>query len=191
MKYGPPYTVFTIDGNSVAGAIQFGPDWGVTPQWSVFFSVRDDDACVAEARKLGGTVEFSREVPETGRLRVLRDSEGARFVVMRPNRIKLLADELMQVVDDASVQLRMIAGGTAAAKLGPDVWSIKEILGHLIDSAANNHQRFVRALHVERLTFPGYEQDDWVRSQDYQSSPWNELIEFRQNDDWYPRRCGT
>ena len=29
-------------------------------------------------------------------------------------------------------------------KLRPEVWSIKEIVGHLIDSATNNHQRFVR-----------------------------------------------
>jgi hypothetical protein len=48
----------------------------------------------------------------------------------------------------------------------------------LIDSAANNHQRFVRAQYVDDLTLPGYQQDDWVRLQDYQGASWNELVEF-------------
>ena len=58
------------------------------------------------------------------------------------------------------------------------MWSVKEIVGHLIDSAANNHQRFVRAQHAQRLEFAGYEQNLWVRSQDYQSYPWHELVDF-------------
>ena len=55
-------------------------------------------------------------------------------------------------------------------------WSIKEIIGHLIDSAANNHQRFVRAEQQADLVFPGYAQDEWVRIQSYHSAPWNELV---------------
>ena len=63
-------------------------------------------------------------------------------------------------------------------KLRPEVWSIKEIVGHLIDSATNNHQRFVRAQQTEKLAFPGYDQDAWVRLQGHQDRPWLELIEF-------------
>jgi hypothetical protein len=58
------------------------------------------------------------------------------------------------------------------------VWSVKEILGHLIDSASNNHQRFVRAQLSAELTIPDYEQNRWVSSQDYQSRPWGELIDL-------------
>jgi hypothetical protein len=57
-------------------------------------------------------------------------------------------------------------------------WSGKEILGHLIDSAANNHQRFVRAQAIEHLAFQGYDQDDWVRSQNYRDRPWSEILNF-------------
>jgi hypothetical protein len=58
----------------------------------------------------------------------------------------------------------------------PGRWSTKEILGHLIDSAANNHQRFVRALVDGHLKFPAYEQQSWVSVQRYQEAPWDELI---------------
>lgn len=57
-------------------------------------------------------------------------------------------------------------------------WSRREILGHLIDSAANNHQRFVRAQFKDDLVFPGYEQEQWVSSQKYNDAPWPDLIEL-------------
>jgi hypothetical protein len=46
----------------------------------------------------------------------------------------------------------------------------------LIDSAANNHQRFVRAQETDALTVPGYEQNHWVRSQGYQEADWPHLV---------------
>jgi hypothetical protein len=50
------------------------------------------------------------------------------------------------------------------------------VIGHLIDSASNNHQRFVRAQFQEDLVFSGYEQDAWVSVQRYRDAPWEELI---------------
>ena len=89
-----------------------------------------------------------------------------------------LANELTRVVDAAAQALRAIDDKTASKKPEPDVWSVKEILGHLIDSAANNHQRFVRAQLTTELSFPGYEQNGWVRSQDHQGRPWSQLIDL-------------
>ncbi len=60
-------------------------------------------------------------------------------------------------------------------------WSPKEIIGHLIDSASNNHQRFVRAQFKDDLIFPGYQQDAWVALQNYQKRDWHFLIEFWKN----------
>jgi len=57
-------------------------------------------------------------------------------------------------------------------------WSPKQIVGHLIDSAANNHQRFVLAHSTNDLVFPGYEQDLWVNSQKYNDAPWRELVQL-------------
>jgi DinB family protein len=60
----------------------------------------------------------------------------------------------------------------------PGKWSPREIIGHLIDSASNNHQRFVRALFQDDLIFPGYAQDEWVSAQRYREAPWHDLLEL-------------
>ena len=57
-------------------------------------------------------------------------------------------------------------------------WSPREIIGHLVDSASNNHQRFVRGQFQDTLVFPGYAQDDWVRAGQYQDAPWDDLVEL-------------
>ena len=92
--------------------------------------------------------------------------------------LESLAGDLIRVVDAASSELRTIDDARAASKPKPDVWSVKEILGHLIDSASNNHQRFVRAQLAGELTFPDYEQNGWVASQGYQTRPWPALIDL-------------
>ena len=58
------------------------------------------------------------------------------------------------------------------------VWSRKQILGHLIDSASNNHQRFVRAQLQDELRWPGYDQPGCVRVQRYQDAKWKDLVGF-------------
>lgn len=62
--------------------------------------------------------------------------------------------------------------------VGPGKWSKKEILGHLIDSASNNHQRFIRALLEESLEFPSYAQTDWVSVQSYGEESWQLLVDL-------------
>ncbi|MCG8455562.1 MAG: DinB family protein [Holophagales bacterium] len=57
-----------------------------------------------------------------------------------------VADELEKTVDEAADSLRALDEGTLRAAPAPGKWSIVEIIGHLVDSTANNHQRFVRAL---------------------------------------------
>ncbi|MCW5965951.1 MAG: DinB family protein [Bryobacterales bacterium] len=52
----------------------------------------------------------------------------------------------------------------------PGKWSRLEIVGHLVDSACNNHQRFVRALAEPALTWPGYDQEAHVRVQRFASA---------------------
>jgi hypothetical protein len=56
-------------------------------------------------------------------------------------------------------------------------WTSKEILGHLIDSALNNHQRFVRASLDGVYAGPSYEQKGWVAMHGYQSMAWSVLLE--------------
>jgi len=58
--------------------------------------------------------------------------------------------------------------------------NIKQILGHLIDSASNNHQRMVRLQYNKDLVFPDYRQDNdlWIAIQNYQISDWSNLIQL-------------
>ncbi|MCD7975661.1 MAG: DinB family protein [Tannerellaceae bacterium] len=58
--------------------------------------------------------------------------------------------------------------------------TIKQILGHLIDSATNNHQRMVRLQYNQPLIFPDYTQDNdlWIALQDYQHADWNHLVQL-------------
>jgi len=64
----------------------------------------------------------------------------------------------------------------AVASKPPASWSVKEELGHLLDSAANNHQRIVRTQLEEKPAMPGYDGDRWVELHAYRSRDWRELI---------------
>lgn len=86
------------------------------------------------------------------------------------------ARDLRQLVVACEPKFLAIPEEAAGATPGPDKWSRKQILGHLIDSAANNHQRFVRLQSTAELHFPGYEQNEWVRLNHYAARPWHELI---------------
>src|SRR6266404_865845 len=55
-------------------------------------------------------------------------------------------------------------------------WSRKQVLGHLIDSASNNQQRFVRAALQTSLDVPGYDQDGCVRVQAVGEADWTLLV---------------
>jgi hypothetical protein len=58
----------------------------------------------------------------------------------------------------------------------PGGWTRKQIVGHLLDSAANNRQRFVRAAAHRGYAGPKYEQDAWVAAHGYASQPWPTLL---------------
>jgi hypothetical protein len=89
--------------------------------------------------------------------------------------MKTAADELESILS-VTERLRTIAEAAASAPRAPGKWSRKQVLGHLIDSAANNHQRFVRLQLSKEIHLPGYQQDDWVRLQHYQDQPWSEIV---------------
>ena len=74
--------------------------------------------------------------------------------------------------------LRSLSEQELKHKPAPGKWSKQEILGHLIDSACNNQQKFVRTRAQAHLDFVGYQQDFWVESQKYNATDWSGLIEF-------------
>lgn len=92
--------------------------------------------------------------------------------------LQLVADDLRNAVDVAKGKFLALDRKTIAFRPAPDRWTIAEVLGHLIDSAANNHHRFVRAQFVEELVFPKYEQNDWVAAQHVNECDWQSLVEL-------------
>jgi hypothetical protein len=83
---------------------------------------------------------------------------------------------LLKTVEGAVPKLRAMSERRAEQPRAPGKWSPKQVIGHLIDSASNNHQRFVRAQEGAAYSGPGYEQEHWVAVQDYQHSEWDDLI---------------
>lgn len=90
--------------------------------------------------------------------------------------MKTFLDDFIKTLDDAVKRLQLLDEAQSRISKTPGKWSAKQIIGHLIDSAANNHQRFVRAQFSEDLVFPGYQQEDWVQVQKYEEENWFELI---------------
>ena len=92
-----------------------------------------------------------------------------------------LSIALERALESELPSLRALAENTTALRPGGDsTWSPKEELGHLIDSAANNHVRFVRALIEPELRGVPYAQNDWVTAHGYQQMPWAMVVDF-----WY------
>jgi hypothetical protein len=58
--------------------------------------------------------------------------------------------------------------------------SIKQVVGHMVDSASNNHQRMVRLQYNKELVFPDYRQDNdsWITIQNYQDANWQNIVQL-------------
>jgi len=83
---------------------------------------------------------------------------------------------LLAAVDAAEPLLRAIGDTESAKPILAGGWSRKQVLGHLVDSVSNNHQRFVRAALQDTLSFPNYEQVTWSQVQCPQEAEWETLI---------------
>jgi hypothetical protein len=94
------------------------------------------------------------------------------------DKLNKVADQIEQQVASAVSRWRSLPDNILTFRRSEDAWSVKEVIGHLIDSASNNHQRFVRLQLTERLIFPDYGQDNihWVRIQNYQNRRWEGLL---------------
>lgn len=84
---------------------------------------------------------------------------------------------LEETIEREHPHLRAVTDEQAAVHPdGPASWSPKQELGHLIDSAANNHIRFVRAALEPEYRGTGYAQNAWVDLHGYQDMPWHSIL---------------
>ena len=87
-------------------------------------------------------------------------------------------DDFRNTIVSAKARLRDVPEEQSRHKDSADGWSPIEVMGHLIDSAANNHQRFVHAQFTDDLVFADYEQDQWVSTQKYRDESWPDVIDL-------------
>ena len=92
--------------------------------------------------------------------------------------MKDFLDDFRQTIDDSAARLLSMSTSESQTRPAAGKWSPREVIGHLIDSAANNHQRFVRAQFTDHLEFHGYEQAEWVDVQGYQQESWEQLVQL-------------
>lgn len=93
--------------------------------------------------------------------------------------LKIVCDRLQKNVNKAASDFLKYSEEDLKRKPAPNKWSKKELLGHLIDSAVNNHHRFVRAqFENEPFKVVPYEQDDWVRIHKYNELDSKFLLEL-------------
>ena len=88
-----------------------------------------------------------------------------------------VSSALIRIIKDSSEKFRKMSTEDWESRKAPGKWSKKEILGHMIDSAANNHQRFVRAQYGDKTPI-SYHGDAWVKAQDYNFHDVKILIEL-------------
>lgn len=81
-------------------------------------------------------------------------------------------------ITGAAERMRAMPPELARQPRRPGVWSRLEILGHLIDSACNNHRRFVIAQAMDDLVFEGYAHERWVSAQRYADADWRQLVDL-------------
>ena len=83
---------------------------------------------------------------------------------------------LRSLVNEIPARLSKLPSSQVESKPSLSKWSPKEELGHLLDSAANNHQRIVRVQLEDKPKMPGYDGNAWVELHGYQRRNWQEMI---------------
>jgi hypothetical protein len=86
--------------------------------------------------------------------------------------------QLRRLITEVPPRLNKLPPSQAEARPSLSKWSPKEELGHLLDSAANNHQRIVRTQLEDEPKMSGYDGDAWVELHQYQQRNWQEVIEL-------------
>lgn len=91
-----------------------------------------------------------------------------------------VSDNIISIVKTWEQKLVQLKADELSHKKNGQNRSIKQIIGHLIDSASNNHQRMVRLQYNQKLDFPDYRQDNdrWIALQKYQDENWENLVQL-------------
>lgn len=97
--------------------------------------------------------------------------------------ISILSEEITSLIGVWESKLAALPNGTISERRNSQNRTIKQILGHLIDSTSNNTHRVVHLQYQESpFTFPNYatfgNNDRWIAIQDYQNEDWSNMIQL-------------
>lgn len=106
------------------------------------------------------------------------------------NRFNEIIEDIQNIILREEPILKSLSEDIITSRFNQQNRNIKMLIGHLIDSASNNHQRMVRLQYAPRcghsmpntemgmLIFPDYTQDNdlWLELQDYQHEDWDTLL---------------
>ena len=94
-----------------------------------------------------------------------------------------ITTEINKLIQEWEPKLASLPDETITNRRNSQNRTIKQILGHLIDSTSNNTHRIVHLQYQSSpFTFPNYatfgNNDRWIAIQDYQNEDWTTLIQL-------------
>jgi uncharacterized damage-inducible protein DinB len=84
---------------------------------------------------------------------------------------------LSRQLDDTVALLRGLTEEQAESRYAPDKWSVKEVVGHIIDTERIFGHRAFRFARNDQTPLPGYEQDDYVRAGEFSKRSLADLVQ--------------
>lgn len=110
----------------------------------------------------------------------LRRPEATEYAPYYDKYISLITDgdiltSLGQQLDQTLALLGSISEEQANFRYAPDKWSIKEVVGHLIDTERIFAYRALRFARNDATSLQGFEQDDYIRNASFDNYTLNDL----------------
>ncbi len=99
------------------------------------------------------------------------------------NKIETIGQELLALINEWEPKLLALSDDVITNRRNSQNRTIRQIVGHMVDSASNNTHRVIHLQYEESpLIFPDYanlgNNDRWIAIQNYQDKDWNELIQL-------------
>jgi hypothetical protein len=99
------------------------------------------------------------------------------------NEFKSISQELLHLIEDWEPKLLALGKEAITERRNSQDRTIKQIVGHMVDSASNNTHRIIHLQYQKSpLIFPDYanlgNNDRWIAIQDYQDEDWNNLVKL-------------
>jgi DinB superfamily len=97
-----------------------------------------------------------------------------RYISLVPGRD--LAQTLEAQLKESLPTFRTIDERKSLHRYAPGKWSIKEVLGHLIDAERIFTYRALRFARRDPTPLPGFDQDPYVAAANFDSRPWDDSV---------------